>query len=155
MHSKLRRAAEFKAGRSRAGFTLLEMVVTLLIIAVLATVAVPSYSDYLIRGRLQAGVGVLKSSRERLEQSYSDNRSYAAADGSCAMAPFTDSDSGFAYACSLAAGGQRFTLTATGTGPVAGFRFAIDEAGIERTLIVRVGWSSAPLPVNRFIVRKE
>ncbi|MGE0801505.1 MAG: type IV pilin protein [Lautropia sp.] len=137
------------------GFTLIEMMITLLVIAILAAVAFPAYSDYVTRGRLHAGVGLLKSTRERLELFYSDNRSYALAGGACGIASFADTDSRFSFACTVTAAGQRYTLTATGSGPTAGFQYAIDEAGIERTLAVRAGWSAAALPVNRFIVAKE
>ncbi len=144
-----------RRARAAAGFTLVEVLITMLIVAILSAVALPSYSDYLTRGHLNAGAGLLKSTRERLEQRYSDERSYALAGGGCAIATFQDIQSGFSFSCTVSAAGQRFTLTATGAGPSAGFQYAIDEAGIERTLAVRAGWSGAALPVNRFILRKE
>lgn len=138
-----------------AGFTLIEIVITILIVSILAAIAVPSYADYVLRGRLNGATAVLKSTRERLEQYYSDNRSYALPSGACAIAAFADNDSKFTFACAVAGAGQQFTLTATGTGIAAAFVYSIDQAGIERTLGVRAGWSSAALPVTRFIVRKE
>ncbi len=155
MYPDLRRTPRPEAGKRHAGFTLLEIMISILVVAILAAIAVPSYGDHVTRGRLQAGVALLKANRERLEQNYSDNRSYALADGSCALVAYTDPDSGFAYACVVSNAGQRYVITATGTGPVAGFRYSIDEAGIEQTLILKAGWSSATLPANRFIVRKE
>ncbi len=141
--------------RAVAGFTLLELMIVLVVISVLAAIAIPAYGDYLLRGRLAGGTALLKSTRQQLEQRYSDNRSYANAAGACTIAAFLDADSTFSYACTVTPDGQRFVLTATGNGPTGGFTYAIDEAGVERTLAVRSGWSSATLPVNRFIVRKE
>lgn len=137
------------------GFTLLEMMIVVAVIAIAAAYAVPAYGDYILRGRLTAGVAVLKATRDRLELAYSDNRSYARSDGSCAIAPFTDRDSQFAYACTLAGGGQQFTLTATGSVGTSGFSYSINEAGIERTVSARSGWTSATLPANRFILKRE
>jgi len=137
------------------GFTLLEMLIVIAVIAITAAFAVPAYGDYILRGRLTAGVAVLKATRDRLEIAYSDNRSYARDDGSCAVAVFVDRDSQFSFACTLASSGQRFTLTATGTGGSSGFSYSMDEAGIERTLGVRAGWTSATLPASRFILKRE
>lgn len=142
--------------RPAGGFTLLEIMITLVVISILAAIAIPSYSDYLLRGRLAGGTALLKSIRQQLEQRYSDNRSYANTAGTaCSIAAFADADSRFTFACTLSNAGQRFVLTATGAGPTADFQYSIDEAGIESTVAVRSGWSSASLPVNRFIVRKE
>ena len=141
--------------REARGFTLLEIMITLVVISILAAIAIPSYSDYLLRGRLSGGTALLGSTRQQLEQRYSDDRSYANGGGACSIAAFADTDSGFSFTCTVSAGGQRFVLTATGAGPTAGFQYTIDEAGIETTVAVRSGWSSATLPVNRLIVRKE
>ncbi|MGE0315798.1 MAG: type IV pilin protein [Lautropia sp.] len=157
MHHDPSTNGEIRPARHRAtsGFTLLELMIALVVISVLAAIAIPAYGDYLLRGRLAGGTALLKSTRQQLEQRYSDNRSYADAGGACAIAPFLDTDSTFGFACTVSAAGQQFVLTATGTGPTTGFTYSIDEAGVERTLAVRSGWTGASLPVNRFIVRKE
>lgn len=142
--------------RSRAhGFSLLELMIAIVIMAIVTAFAVPAYADYILRGRLNAGAALLKSTGERLALAYSDNRHYAGAAGACAIAAFSDRDSSFSFTCAATAGGQGFLVTATGTGPTTGFRYSLDEAGVGRTLAVRSGWSSATLPVNRFIVAKE
>ena len=141
--------------RDAAGFTLIELAITILIISILTAIAVPSYADYVLRGRLNGATALLKSTRERLEQFYSDNRTYAIASGACAISAFVDTDSQFSFGCVVTNGGQQFTLTATGAGMASAFVYSLDQAGIERTLAVKSGWSSAALPVTRFIVRKE
>lgn len=137
------------------GFTLIEVMIVVVILAIVAAFAVPAYADYLTRGKLNAGVAVLKATRARLELAYSDNRSYARADGSCAIASFTDRDSQFAVRCTVSDAGQRFVLTATGSEGASGFTYTLNEAGIESTTAVRRGWSPATLPVQRFILRRE
>ncbi len=141
-----------KGGR---GFSLIEALFAVMILGILAALVLPSYSDYLLRGKLTAGVALLKSTRERLELYYADNRSYALATGACATGSFSDRDSSFAYACTVSDAGQGFVLTATGSSATAGFGYSLDHAGIERTTAVRAGWSAATLPVTRFIVARE
>jgi type IV pilus assembly protein PilE len=139
--------------RSSTGFTLIELMLALAVVAIVAGIAVPQYGDYMLRARLTAAAGTLKDLRARMEQRYADNRTYAAG-AACAIPAFVDDDNAFGFACTTSDAGQRFTWTATGTGRSAGFVYVIDESGVETTTAVRTGWTSETLPVNRFIVRK-
>lgn len=137
-----------------AGFTLIELMIALAVVAILAGIAIPEYSSQVLRSQLSAATGSLKEVRARMEQRYADNRAYTDVAGACAIPNFLDLDSGFNFTCVPANAGQSFVFTATGTGRAVGFVYSIDEAGIERTIGVRSGWTSTTLPVNRFIVRR-
>ena len=144
--------------RSRAtrGFTLIELMVVVAIIAILSAIAIPLYSDYVLRSRLTAAAGTLKEVRSSMEQRYADNRTYAnAAATACAIPNFVEADSGFAFTCELTLLSQGFTWTGTGSGMTADFIYSINEAGIQETHKTRPGWTSAGLPVSRLILRKE
>src|SRR4051794_10666366 len=58
------------------GFTLIEVMVTVAIIAILAAIALPSYESYVRRGKVQEATSALADMRVKLEQYYQDNRKY-------------------------------------------------------------------------------
>jgi len=141
--------------KRQVGFTLIELMLAVAVVAILAGIAVPQYSDHLQRGRLTSGIGELKELRARMEQRYADNRTYANTAGTaCSIGAFTNAQGTFGFACALTNAGQGFTWTATGTGPATGFVYTIDEAGMEVTTSVKPGWTATAMPANRFIVKK-
>ena len=60
----------------QAGFTLLELMITVTVIAILAAIAVPMFGDYTKRGKITEAVGTLSDLRIRAERFYADNRTY-------------------------------------------------------------------------------
>jgi len=71
---------QHKAVASRqTGVTLIELMVTVAIIAIIASVAIPAYGDYVKRGRLPQATNALSSMRAKLEQYFQDNRTYIGA----------------------------------------------------------------------------
>jgi type IV pilus assembly protein PilE len=104
------------------GFTLIEVMIVVAIIAILAGVALPSYQDYVRRGQLPEAFGRLSDYRVKMEQYYLDNRNYGTAQ--CATgartpewASFTATEH-FTYACGVTGGGQGYLVTAQAKGGV-------------------------------------
>ena len=60
-----------------SGFTLIELMITVAILAIIAAVAIPSYSSYVDRGKRAEARTALLDIAARQERFYSNNRQYA------------------------------------------------------------------------------
>ena len=120
------------------GFTLIELMIVVGAIAILAAIAMPSYSDYIRRGQLPEAFNTLSDYRAKMEQYYQDNRSYGPTGTNCAAnaaAAFTPSNvKYFSYTCSTSNTQQNYVITATGsTGRAVGHTYTINQNGDRAT----------------------
>ena len=128
--------------REGTGFTLIEAMVLVAVLGILAAIGIPNYSRYVLRGNLVEAGNALSEYHVGMDQFYKDNRTYSKS-GSCGQeAPSNVSD--FTIACAIAAGGQEFTATATGTGSAAGFVYAINQANLRSTTAMPSHWGTLP-----------
>jgi type IV pilus assembly protein PilE len=65
--------------KKHKGFTLIELMITILIVAILASIAIPSYREYVIRGNRTAAQAVMMELATRQQQFFVANRTYATA----------------------------------------------------------------------------
>jgi type IV pilus assembly protein PilE len=128
--------------RPNSGFTLIELMIVVVIVAILATIALPSYNNYLRRGQLTEATNNLSAFRIQMEQYYQDNYSYAAAAGGCGAALPTPAVY-FTYSCVATA--ATYTATATGvTGRLtAAFTYTIDQANVQATTAAGAGCTTS------------
>jgi prepilin-type N-terminal cleavage/methylation domain-containing protein len=123
--------------RPAQGFTLIELMITVAIVAILTTIAYPNYRDYVIRGQLVDATQGLSAVRANMERYYQDNRTYLP------VGPFTPP-------CGAAVVGYgkfsincpgttatSFLATAVGTaGQLAGFTYTVDQNNVQQTTVV-------------------
>jgi len=114
------------------GFTLIEVMVTVAIVAILASIAMPAYTSYVMRGRVPAALDGLNSYYVRMEQRFQDTGNYANA-GACGIQPLP-SATDFSFSCSLANADREFTATATGSGKMSGYKYTINHLGVRKTV---------------------
>ena len=122
------------------GFTLIEVLITVAIIAILAAVAIPSYRNYALRGKVPEATAGLASKRVKMEQYFQDNRKYTGGPDTGAV----DSSTSKYFTFSATGAATGYTITATGTGGMAGFVYGIDQSGAKSSTVTGVsGWSGS------------
>lgn len=62
--------------RAARGFTLIELMITVAIVAILAAIAYPSYTKYVQRGYRSEGIAMLNDAVARMERYYAQNNTY-------------------------------------------------------------------------------
>lgn len=125
------------------GFTLIELLIVVMIIAILAAIAYPSYSDYVLRSRLVEATNGLSDLRAQMEQHFQDNRTYATA-GSYTSPCLTATTYGlFSVACTSEPTATAYTVVATGSGIASSFVYTINQSGTKSTTSTKWGSTSS------------
>lgn len=137
--------------RRYSGFSLIELMITVIIAAILAAIAVPAYRDHSMRARVTEALSQLAATNLRLEQFYQDSRNFGSKSVCGVPLP---ADGNFTYACTLFSNGQSYLLTASGVEArgTQAFSFTIDQSSNTRTLTMPADWGTAP--VNCWIAKK-
>ena len=137
--------------RSR-GFTLIELMIAVAIVAILAAIAIPSYSEYIRRGRITEAVSALSGMRVKMEQFFQDNRTYVGACAGGTVAPRPADTTNFAYTCPTLAA-TAYTITATGQGGLAGYAYSIDQSNVRSTVMTAP--STWPSNATCWVLKKD
>jgi type IV pilus assembly protein PilE len=130
------------------GFTLIEVMIVVAIVAILASVAMPAYTDYIRRGNSQEAFSNMAALRIKLEQYYQDNKAYGPTAGttcgSAAATALTAAEAGgtatyFDYTCTTSSSAQNYTITAVGkTGKnTVGYDYSYNDAGTKGTTLFK------------------
>jgi Tfp pilus assembly protein PilE len=124
---------------------LIEVMIVVGIVAILASIAIPSYRDYILRGQLVDATTSLATFRGRMEQHYQDNRTYATV-GSfttpCELPLAQRQVGSFTITCSAGPTATTYTLAATGSQQTNGFTFTMDQIGARATADAPSGWGT-------------
>jgi type IV pilus assembly protein PilE len=141
------------------GFTLIELMITVAIIAILAAVALPAYSAYVTRARITDAVKGLSEMRLKMEQYFQDYRTYTTggATDACQIgagpAPVPTATQSFTFSCPLLNATQ-YTILAQGTGSMSQFSYTINQANAQATTAAPPDWTAAPCG-NHWLMKKS
>ncbi len=132
--------------KAQKGFTLVELMIVVTIVGILATVAVPAYTDYVTRGKLSEASSQLATMQVKLEQYFQDNRTYVGACVPVTVAPLPSGNDAkyFTYTCAPLTA-LTFTVTATGVAAqgTGDFVYTINQNNAKATTGVPTGWTSS------------
>jgi len=108
--------------KAQQGFTLIELMIVVAIIGILASIAIPAYSDYVKRGKAAEATSTLANLRVQIEQYYQDNRTYVGFACNPTQKYFT-------YSCTTQTA-TTYTLNAAGKSAqdMGSFEFTLNQA---------------------------
>jgi len=142
------------------GFTLIEVMITVAIVAILSMVAYPSYRDYVVRGNIPTATAGLAVKQVQMEQFFQDRRTYVGGDTAASIGTGMGcaSDSTGKYFDFSCTGGDApsataYKISAIGKGSMLGFTFTIDQTGAKTTGAVPTGWAQ-PSPNTCWVTKK-
>jgi len=135
MVGEIKSMSFIKRHSAEHGFTLIEVLIVLVIVAILAAVAIPSYQSSVLKSRRTDAKETLLAAAAMQEQKYMQANQYS---GSAADIGGSESAGGY-YAISITqpCGNTCFLITATAQNAQADdtncYRFTIDQAGTKRS----------------------
>lgn len=116
-------------------------MIVVAIIAILASIALPMYGNYVIRGRIPDATSNLSALAVRMEQSFQDNRTYRNSAGNgCAFVVSTAAKSNYFDFDCTSDSASKYTLTASGKNSMQEFGYSLTESGVKSTTRVKPGW---------------
>ena len=127
--------------KTQIGFTLIELMVVVGLVAILTAIAMPSYTDYIKRGQIVDGIVPLADMGGKMEQFFQDHRTYVGACTAGTVAPKPPDSKRFKYSCDNL-GKSTFTVTAEGKGSMRDFKFTLDQSGARQTTGTPNGWTA-------------
>src|ERR1700733_13548745 len=95
------------------GFTLIELMIVVAIIAILAAIAIPAYQDYVIRSQVAEGSSLAEGSKTAVAEFYSNKGYFPGSNGSAGVSTDTSIKGNYVSQVDIAGGALGATITVT------------------------------------------
>ena len=109
------------------GFTLIEMMIVVALIGILSAVAIPAYSNYVLRARTAEAFTMLGGLQPAAEQYWANKRTFA-------DMPVPGPTANFTYSL-VSASDSAYQVKAVGTNKMVGLTYTIDQSGNRKTTV--------------------
>jgi len=124
------------------GFTLIELMIVVAIIAILAAIAIPAYQNYLIRAQVSEGAVLTDGVKTAVSEFYSNTGRFVTANASYGL-PATDTSIAGKYVSKVDIATTGI-ITATFSGPSVNTKIAGDTFGLSPTINTgSIAWTCA------------
>lgn len=132
-----------RIAQSRAGFTMIELMVVVIIVGVLAAIAIPVYSNYVRKARVSeasARFGDLLTAAKTFAQEFDDGDASVdwPAVGNANFFGDLTATANFSYAHTVGGEGSTLTFVATGAGKMAGVTVTMTCADLASDGVISV-----------------
>lgn len=128
------------------GFTLVELVIAVAVVAILASVAVPSYREHVAASRRSDGKAALLAVAQLMERAYTERGTYAGVTlGTTGVYPST-SPQGYYTLSIVSQDADGFSLRATRAGAQIGDKcgnYTYNQAGAKGVASASTGYTAA------------
>ena len=124
------------------GFTLIELMIVVAIIAILAAIAIPAYQNYLIRAQVSEGAVLTDGVKTAVYEFYSNTGKFVTTNASYGLPTNAASIAGkYVSGVTISTGG---VITATFNGPSVNAKIAGDTFGLSPTINTgSIAWTCA------------
>jgi type IV pilus assembly protein PilA len=128
------------------GFTLMEMVVVMAIVAILALMAVPNYQDRIVRDQIVSALPLADIAKAPIALSWATLQSFPADNAAAGLPPAEKIVSNFISSVAVQAGAIHITFGNSANGTLKGKTLSLRPAVVADAPVVPVAWVCGDAP---------
>jgi len=122
------------------GFTLIEMIVVMAIVAILALMLVPTYQDKMIRDQIVEALPLADIAKKRVEASWSSAQSFPRNNNSAGLPPAEKIVSNYISATRVQDGAIHITFGNSASAQIMGKTLSVRPAVVADAPVVPIAW---------------